>query len=181
MDKFWTHAFQQLDLQPRDHPLLLTDFVTTSDDTRKVWAEKAFESLGVPGLTIATDALLALFATGRTTGVVVDVGYTVTDVVPISNGAILKGEAQRLELGGKDVVDRLVQLLMEAERAYWTVRSHEAIANGALQRFGFVSAGHTPGQVCAPAKDELDVYELPDGEVVRLGDARLGLFFSSDN
>ena len=46
-----------------------------------------FEKFSVPKLYIETQSLLALYASGRTTGLVVDVGYDMTHTVPVFEGS----------------------------------------------------------------------------------------------
>lgn len=49
-------------------------------------AEIFFETFNVPALHIQMQAVLSLYSSGRTTGVVVDSGDGVTHVVPIFEG-----------------------------------------------------------------------------------------------
>jgi centractin len=71
-------------------------------------AEVLFESLGVPSLHVASPGVLTLYASGETTGLVVDSGEGVTSVTPVYEGLLLGGRAvQRTELAGRDVTDAL--------------------------------------------------------------------------
>lgn len=76
-------------------------------------AEIFFESFGVPGIYFENQAVLSLYAQGKTTGIVMDVGDGVTQVVPIVEGFTVRGGAaiQRQDLGGRDVTTYLMQLL----------------------------------------------------------------------
>jgi actin-related protein len=51
--------------------------------------EIMFETFNVPSLYIACQAVLALYSTGRTTGLVLDSGDGVTSTVPIYEGYAL--------------------------------------------------------------------------------------------
>ena len=49
-------------------------------------AEVMFESFNIPQLYINIQAILSLYSTGRTTGVVLDSGDGVTHIVPVYEG-----------------------------------------------------------------------------------------------
>jgi actin-related protein len=58
-------------------------------------AEILFERYGLPALHVATATPTAMYAYGRTTGLVVDVGETATRVVPIIDGFSVKEAIRR--------------------------------------------------------------------------------------
>ena len=72
-----------------------------------------FESFNVPATFIAMQAVLALYASGRTTGVVVDSGDGVSHTVPIYEGYAMPHSIQRMDLAGNDLTNYLVKILQE--------------------------------------------------------------------
>ena len=76
MERVWHYLYDkdQLNTFSEEHPVLLTEAPLNPRRNREKAAEVFFESLNVPALYISIQAVLSLYATGRTTGVVLDVG-----------------------------------------------------------------------------------------------------------
>lgn len=65
----------------------------------------------VPALSVCNSSVLALFASGRTRGLTLEVGAGVSHVVPIFEGFALNHAVLRLEGAGQDITQRLKVLL----------------------------------------------------------------------
>lgn len=63
--------------------------------------EIMFETFNVPSLYTAYQAVLALYSSGRTTGIVLDSGDGVTSTVPIYEGYALPHAIERNNYAGK--------------------------------------------------------------------------------
>ena len=72
-----------------------------------------FETYNCPSFYVAIQLVLSLFASGITTGIVVDSGYGVTHAVPIYQGYSLPHSICRIQLAGKDLTNYLGKLLVE--------------------------------------------------------------------
>lgn len=72
-----------------------------------------FETFNVPSLYIACQAVLALYSTGRTTGLVLDSGDGVTSTVPIYEGYALPHAIERNNFAGNEITHYLHKLLDE--------------------------------------------------------------------
>lgn len=59
-----------------------------------------FETFNVPSLYISISAVLALYSSGRTTGIVVDSGAGVTNTVPIYEGYALPHAIKTMNIAG---------------------------------------------------------------------------------
>ena len=100
--------------------------------------EIMFEKFGVPASYVAVQAVLALYASGRTTGVVLDIGDGVAHTVPIYEGFALPHAMQRMDLAGRDVTQSLQRLL--TERGHHFASSAEAeIVREIKEQFAYVA------------------------------------------
>ena len=86
-------------------------------------AELMFETFNVPAMYISMQAVLSLYASGGTTGIVVDSGDGVTHVVPVYEGFALTHAIARIDIGGRDITDFLRRLLRQ--RGYALTSSAE--------------------------------------------------------
>lgn len=169
MELLWRHAFtHELHVLPEQRPVLLTDSPTNVKSNRERMAQVAFESLDINALNISSQAVLALYATGRTTGVVLDSGEAVTHATPIVNGVPIPEAVQKMEAGAKDVADRLVASLSE-KGYFYTTRSELGMVRYILKHEGYVATNyHKEMQL-----DEVErSFKLPDGETILLGKER---------
>uniref|UniRef100_M1DF77 Actin n=1 Tax=Solanum tuberosum TaxID=4113 RepID=M1DF77_SOLTU len=85
------------------HPVLLTEAPFNTKINRERMTEIMFEKFNVPAMHVATQAVLSLFANGRTIGIVLDSGECVTHIVPIYEGHVLPHAISRLDIGGRDL------------------------------------------------------------------------------
>lgn len=84
---------------------------------REKMAQVIFEYFEAPALYVGIQAVMALYASGRTSGLVIDVGDGVTHTAPVYQGHLLSKCVQRMNLAGRELTEFLRRQLM-VERGY---------------------------------------------------------------
>merc|ERR1712232_848873 len=107
----WEYAFDTLQVDSRDFPVILTETHFNPKANQSKIAEVMFESFGVPSLNLSNDGVLALYGQGRTTGLVLGSGAGVTHTTPIYQGFCSPHCINRFDLGGEDLNTLLAKLL----------------------------------------------------------------------
>ncbi|KAJ5066494.1 actin domain-containing protein [Anaeramoeba ignava] len=86
-----------------------------------------FETFNVPAFYLANSSILSLFASGRKTGIVCEIGDQLTSVVPIYEGIDLENLTITNKLGGKDITNYLMKLLNEKGYSFTTSAEREIV------------------------------------------------------
>lgn len=173
MEKVWHHTlYSELRVSPEEHPILMTEASLNPKLNREKMTQIMFEVFNVPCLYVNVQAVLALYSSGRTTGVVLDSGEGISHTVPIYEGYAIPHAIQPIRLAGRDLTEYLRTILKERGLSFTTpaeveiVRDIKETMTVVVSDFNEAMKDADESHACEKN------YELPDGRKILIGNER---------
>lgn len=160
--------------------MLLTEPPLNPRSNRDTAAQILFETFNVPALYTSIQAVLSLYASGRTTGIVLDSGDGVSHAVPVYEGFAMPSSIRRIDVAGRDVTEHMQTLLRKAGYVFHTSAEKEVVRM-IKEKVSYVAAD--------PKREEKDwagtkmgegkivEYVLPDGNKIKVSSWESAEFF----
>lgn len=171
MEKIWRYTyFDQLKTDPEQHPVLLTEAALNPKDNKEKTLEIFFDEFKVPAYYVFTQAVLALYSSGRTTGLVCDSGDGVTHIVVVYDGYSIKHAIDRLNIAGRNLTDFIAKHLAEDGLQFDSTADKE-IAKQIKEKLCYCALDFDAElQEFHENPDKKKEFTLPDSTTVKVGD-----------
>merc|ERR1719282_1819625 len=144
MEKVWHHTFNnELRISPDESPILHSEAPLNPKANREKMTQISFETFNCTAMYVCIQAVLSLYASGRTTGLVLDIGDGVSHAVPIYEGYAFLTTAEREIV--RDVKEKLCYVALDFENEMTIAKTSSSLEKS---------------------------YELPDGQVITVGNER---------
>ena len=119
----------------------------------------------MPAVYLGVDAVMSLYAEGRTTGMVVQSGQAITAAVPIIEGRVQREAALSENLGGREVTQSLMKALS------LTTSAEQDIVRDMKAKFCYVALDFEQ-EMKKATSSLVKTYELPDGKILTIDNER---------
>ncbi len=114
MEEIWGYSFgtrikinniiDRIGIQTPDHPIIISEPVTNYKPNREKITQIFFETYNTPSLLLQHQGVLGLYAVGKTTGLVVQVGDEVTQTLPVYEGSAMSFALKSLSYSGRGIL-----------------------------------------------------------------------------
>ncbi|NOQ71148.1 MAG: actin, cytoplasmic 2 [Crocinitomix sp.] len=169
LEKVLNHVFLKLNASAAECPVLITEHVLNPKANREKMTTMMFESFNVPAFYTARNGVLALYASGRTTGVVLELNSGITTVSPIYEGYALPHAVGSMDVGQQDLVDYLMKILIDRGYSFNSQSERESVVD-IYKKLCYVAVDFDEEMDKAASSSDLEKnYELADGQVITIG------------
>ena len=176
IEDIWRHVYDKdLHAMPENQPILITEPVLSSKANREKMMETFFEKFHIPSFFVSIQGVLALYASGRITGTVVDSGLGSTQVVPVFEGIALPHAASLINIGGQQLTEYLCKLLQNQGHILDTYFSKDRETVTLLKQAMCYLASDFDQEMARDTSELHKSYKLPDGQTFTLGNQRFSV------
>jgi actin beta/gamma 1 len=169
-----------------ENPLLMTEGIHNPRENREKTVELCFEDLCVGAVSLVARPLASLYAQQRRatpsssssgvslsgmSGLVVTVGFATQTHVPVLNGKAQLGNVLSPDAAGQDLSNYMMKIM--TERGSVITPSERELMKDIVEKLCYVSLDVEDEMDLAASSSDLDrKYELPDGQVITIGNER---------
>ncbi|KAK9842049.1 hypothetical protein WJX81_005988 [Elliptochloris bilobata] len=163
--------YRQLGWEQGDEgSLLVAEPLFTSKADQERLTQLFFEQFNVNALFLCDQAVLSLYALGKTSGTVIDLGHGKVDIALVEEGRVHQPASRRLPFGGRDLTQHLARLLHLGAGGAALLRAQvEALERA---KIGCMRVLDSKEELAAASAQEPGAYAprftLPDGRSVAL-------------
>lgn len=159
---------RSLNVSCEEHPMLITECPDNPRVDREKLAHLLFESFNIPALCVGNTSALALYATGRTTGIVIDSGASKTHIGPVWEGYCYQHFLQRIDFGGDGVTQQLAKQLRKEGYPFSTPADYRQAERIKSELCYLASNAEKELAYCKESRSLERMFSLPDGQEIYL-------------
>ena len=114
--------------------------------------------------------MLDRYASGRTTGIVLDSGDGVSHAVPVYEGFAMPSAIRRIDVAGRDITENL-QLLLRKSGAIFHTSAEKEIVRAIKEKTCYIAADPKKEEkewAGGGAGNKMEEYKLPDGNILKV-------------
>lgn len=170
LEQLWAYVFDK-SLQVnnlKEHPVLVTEAPLNPMKNREQMCELLFETFNVPAVYVSIQAVLSLYASGRTTGCVLDSGDGCSHVVPVYDGYTLLTAIRRIDIAGRDISEFLQNLLRKSAGVSLLSSSEREIVRIMKEKACYIAIDPIEEEKKYSSIPEKTMFKLPDGKQIEL-------------
>lgn len=173
MEIIYNHAFyKELRIEPSEYTIFVTESSNNTQPNREKLMEIMFETFNFNSFYSCNQGALSLYSTSKKdSGVVVEIGYGVCQIVPILNGRPISDSIVCNNLAGRDLTERLKQLLFKRNYSF-TANSEDHIVNDIKKKLCYLSLDYET-EIQKSKSDLKASYKLPDGKEIEVDEERI--------
>lgn len=154
----------ELKVEPEKHPILLTEVPLSKKPQAEQTAQVLFEKFNIPAISIQAPGILALFSSGRVSGLVLDSGFNFTYTLPVCDGKILSDGIEKIEFAGRKLDESLGKMLS---------LNNVALSKYVKEHLCYVAFDFSKELVSAVDSKTFSIsHTLPDGQEIFIGTER---------
>ncbi|KAJ4457218.1 putative Actin [Paratrimastix pyriformis] len=174
METIWHHTmYTELCVDPNSSPVFVSEAPLTPKQHREHTTTMLFETFAVPSMFSQISAALALYCSGRITGLLVDSGEGITHAVPIYEGYPMPHGVLRMDMGGIDIT-RFLHKTLEERGVKIPLSLEFDVLRDIKERLCFVSFDYERDIAVNPRTyPGAPAYQMPDGTVIPLERERI--------
>lgn len=109
---FMEYMIGKMRVNPQDVALLMSEQNSNLHDKEKI-IQLVFEDFQHPAFFTIKKSILSLFANGRSTGLVLETGANITQIVPVSEGYTLGKSTITAQIGGDTMTQNILNHIEE--------------------------------------------------------------------
>jgi actin len=176
MERLWSHLFyNELKIKPEAHNVFLTEGLLTSNSDREKIAEIMFEKFSVFNIHMEPQPVMTLFATSKSSGIIIESGESMTHIVPVYESYIIPQGVRTNNTAGAKMTQELFGFIKHNLAKYnignplnMTKRIKEKFMELKLESFNYFTEYNRI--LSNNIADQS--FKLPDGNLIPIGDER---------